>query len=95
VAEELPQQSVDCENAGRLIVPKIAVESLPFEESLTYDQVSGLVAADGIADVGDRSEENEKQRRKKPKAGAFTCGARKIRGVIYHNLHAYAAVNSK
>jgi hypothetical protein len=95
VTEELSQQSVDWENAWWFVVPKIAVESLPFEEALTYNQVGGLVTSDGVADVGDRSEEDEKQCRKKPAAGAFASGARTIRSVIYHNLHAYAAANSE
>jgi hypothetical protein len=95
VAKELSQQGVEHKDTGWLVFWNIAIESLPMEEVLSDNKVGGLIAANGVTNVGSRSEENEKQCHKKPKAGALASGGRTIRGIIYHNLHAHAAVDSE
>ena len=66
--ENLYDERIDIENSGRLVVPKVAIKELAVEKSLPNHTVSGLVPADGKAQVGKRPQEDHYQSTKKPDA---------------------------
>jgi len=61
VVKQLYYNHVEGENAGRLVIPEVAVELLATEQSLADHAVGCLVAADRIADVGKGYERNKNQ----------------------------------
>ena len=67
-AEGFCDTGKDKEDAGRLVVPELAVESLTAKQFAPNDEEGSLVAADRIADIGKRADGHKRPGSRQPRA---------------------------